>query len=111
MPFTLGIKCNATNKVQKTRNIGKTEQTINILKFFKIWYFEYFNYLTEVRDLERDFLARLRDRDLDPLRDFLRRWDRLRERERDLERERRDLDLDRERVRRDLDLDRDLERG
>jgi hypothetical protein len=60
--------------------------------------------------LERDFLARLRDRDLDPLRDFLRRWDRLRERERDLERERRDLDLDRERVRRDRDLDRDLRR-
>jgi hypothetical protein len=59
--------------------------------------------------LERDFLARLRERDLDPLRDFLRRWDRLRER--DLERERRDLDLDRERVRRDLDLDRDLEKG
>jgi len=58
--------------------------------------------------LERSFLTRLLDLDFESLRDFLRRWDRLRERVRDLERDRRDLD--RVRVRRDLDLDRDLKK-
>ena len=58
--------------------------------------------------MERSFLPRLLDLDFESLRDFLRRWDRLRERVRDLERDRRDLD--RVRVRRDLDLDRDLKK-
>ena len=59
--------------------------------------------------MERDLLAppRLRERDLDPLRDFLRRRgsERLR-RQRD--RERRDRERDLVRDRRDLDRDRDL---
>ena len=61
------------------------------------------SYLREARLLERDLLAppRLRERDLDPLRDFLRRRGserlrRQRDRERDLVRDRRDLDRDRD---------------